>query len=567
MGLVSTSITVGPLKLSVLTIALGMVLLGGLIAIGFWLAGSLGFGPLAPPIPPEVDRRAAPASPAPEGWLRLGSGFGVPAAWMAATLLVLPIVVYVISYLPWVALGNRLTEGWPPGNHGQTLLQLTQSMYDYHNNLRRGAPGLVAVVGLAARPQAGLVLPGLLRRQHGGVHLRRRQPRHLVACRTGHGVLRLAGVPAAQPRAGADRAGVCLAMAALGAHRPGDVPVPLLHERAVLHPRPVLLHGRALARRVAPHLAAGEGWPRLRPSSDRRCSGSARGRCAASFGSTPSTRARRPAPGTPATWSSRPRLAALVLIVGVAVVVMLYLLLHLDRGAAGEAGGGRAATSGTFGRLLVTVLVAAIGIVVAQRFVGQGVVFQIQGFDSSYLAVLLGIPLFLIALFILTARDARRFVAGAGFAAVVAFLIEYPNISALPLPSTIVNAYQGLLPTYLYPFQFPVNTDPAAPSLHLFSLEPAVLLVALTVTSLVVGYAAWVWRIGPPPRPAWSGGAWLARAWVGLSFGRAGSLPGGVVRSGNVRCYARTLDLAAGRRNRPSIGECKGASEARGLRY
>ena len=37
----------------------------------------------------------------------------------------------------------------------------------------------------------------------------------------------------------------------------------------------------------------------------------------------------------------------------------------------------------------------------------------------------------------------------------------YPNIAALPLPSTVVNAYQGLLPTYLYAFQFPVSTGPA----------------------------------------------------------------------------------------------------------
>ena len=77
----------------------------------------------------------------------------------------------------------------------------------------------------------------------------------------------------------------------------------------------------------------------------------------------------------------------------------------------------------------------------------------------------------------------------------------YPNISALPLPSAVVNAYQGLLPTYLYPFQFPVNTDPAAPSFKLFALEPAVLLIALTITCIVVGYAAWVWRIGPVDRP------------------------------------------------------------------
>ena len=38
------------------------------------------------------------------------------------------------------------------------------------------------------------------------------------------------------------------------------------------------------------------------------------------------------------------------------------------------------------------------------------------------------------------------------------FVVLYPNIAALPLPDTIVNAYQGLLPTYLYAFQFSVNT-------------------------------------------------------------------------------------------------------------
>ena len=38
------------------------------------------------------------------------------------------------------------------------------------------------------------------------------------------------------------------------------------------------------------------------------------------------------------------------------------------------------------------------------------------------------------------------------------FAILYPNISALPLPSAVVAAYQGILPTYLYAFQFPVST-------------------------------------------------------------------------------------------------------------
>ena len=63
-------------------------------------------------------------------------------------------------------------------------------------------------------------------------------------------------------------------------------------------------------------------------------------------------------------------------------------------------------------------------------------------------------PLLLVASQILTARDARRFVLV--FVGVVAawFVFLYPNISALPLPSSFANAYQRLLPTYLYPFQF-----------------------------------------------------------------------------------------------------------------
>jgi hypothetical protein len=141
------------------------------------------------------------------------------------------------------------------------------------------------------------------------------------------------------------------------------------------------------------------------------------------------------------------------------------------------------------------------------RVAGQGVIFEVNGFQSTYLALLLGVPLALIALFVLTARDSRRFVAGTVFAIVLAFIVLYPNISALPLPSTVVNAYQGLLPTYLYPFQFPVNTDPAAAGMKLFALEPAILLLALTVTCLVVGYAAWVWRIGPTDRGATGSGS------------------------------------------------------------
>ena len=52
------------------------------------------------------------------------------------TLAVLPLGVYIASYLPWAALGNQLITGWPIDNTGQTLTDLTASMYRYHDTLR-----------------------------------------------------------------------------------------------------------------------------------------------------------------------------------------------------------------------------------------------------------------------------------------------------------------------------------------------------------------------------------------------------------------------------------------------
>ena len=107
-----------------------------------------------------------------------------------------------------------------------------------------------------------------------------------------------------------------------------------------------------------------------------------------------------------------------------------------------------------------------------------------------------------VAWVVATARDPRRFAAGLILACVVFFVVWYPNIAALPLPSAIVNAYQGLLPTYLYAFQFPVNTDPVVQGLKLLDGPPLILLGALLATVVVVGYSAWSWRIALAEREA-----------------------------------------------------------------
>ena len=62
--------------------------------------------------------------------------FSGEAILVGLALIVIPLGVYVASYLPWAALGNQIVPGWPPGNTGQTLIDLTASMYRYHDTLR-----------------------------------------------------------------------------------------------------------------------------------------------------------------------------------------------------------------------------------------------------------------------------------------------------------------------------------------------------------------------------------------------------------------------------------------------
>jgi len=117
-------------------------------------------------------------------------------------------------------------------------------------------------------------------------------------------------------------------------------------------------------------------------------------------------------------------------------------------------------------------------------------------------ALILSIPAVLIAVFVATARDARRFVIGAVVAIVAWFVVVYPNISALPLPTSIANVYQGVLPTYLYAFQFPVSTIPRNTAIQLLSPVPLLLAASVIFLSVVVAYSAWVWRLALAERVA-----------------------------------------------------------------
>ena len=76
-----------------------------------------------------------------------------------------------------------------------------------------------------------------------------------------------------------------------------------------------------------------------------------------------------------------------------------------------------------------------------------------------------------------------------------------PELSGLPLPNGIFNWYQGILPTWLYPFQFPVNTDPAV-TVSLVGPWPLTLFAAVLVAAILVGYSAWAWRLAMAERAA-----------------------------------------------------------------
>ena len=123
---------------------------------------------------------------------------------------------------------------------------------------------------------------------------------------------------------------------------------------------------------------------------------------------------------------------------------------------------------------------------------------------SSDLLALLGLAvLALPAWLVLRARDPRRFVLGVTGAAVLWLLLFYPNLSGLPMPSDLATLYQGLLPTWNWDFQFAVNTDPAMVG---GVVDAGTLVVGAVTVVFVIGVALLAGRWGgatrgPDPAP------------------------------------------------------------------
>jgi hypothetical protein len=520
MGRAQTSLTFGSLKATPLEIAFACAAIGLVAWLLFVLAARIGFGPLArPPDPSEPAALLPPPAPPPSAaWLRPGALLGLPIVWMVACLLIVPIGLYVLSYVPWAFIdSHQLFDGWPPGHTGQTLLKLTGDMYAYHNNLATPhaasspwwawlfdlKPVWFYQEGLAGNTTAAIYDAG-----------------NLVIWWLGLPALGFAAWQAfarrSLPLALITIAFACqwvswarIDRAAFQYHYYTSLPFLIL---ALAYFLSELWHGASRRTWLMARLTAGIAvlGPALFWIFDRPLCGF--------------VGVDRAVPGSAACPPIIPQFIlttqtlATAVVVGLSVLIVVRLLGRLQvqdpTDVEWTEAGGLGAVVARAGwadvnpstRALILLLATAAGAIVLTILIRLALpdtnVLVWDRIPVEPVAVILGIPALLIAVFVATARDARRFVTGALVAIVSWFVVVYPNISALPLPTSIANVYQGVLPTYLYAFQFPVSTVPRNTTIQLLSPVPLLLAASVIFLSVIVAYSAWVWRLALAERHA-----------------------------------------------------------------
>ncbi len=475
------------------SLAFGIVCL-----LGGWLAGRTGRGPLAR-FPRAVSEPAAP--PPPRGWLRPGSGFlGLP--WLLALVIVVavPLVVYVASYIPWIALGNQWFAGYPPGHTGQTFLDLQVSMYDYHNYLRATHP--------ASSPWWAwpLDLKPVWFAQNDYAN-----GTTAVIYDTGNVISFWLSIPAvawaawqAWRRRSLALTLVIIAILAMWLpwaridratfqyHIFTTLPFSFL---ALAYFLAELWHGPSprtwlLARASAALMIIGA--PLLWLLRLPLC-GVARTEQVNSGTEVCAQLSRQ------LTLTDIQVVGLLLAVGGLVAAAAVFWLRVQSRSAASEGTdledlaprGEDRPTLALLLPVLFSVALLGVAIVVLGAGLPGAPVFQAQVLaeEPAFIALLLlAVP----AYFALRATDPRRFVIGVLVAAVAWFVAFYPNIASLPVPTPLSQIHLGFLPTWNWGFQFGVNLDePNRAALDLGSI--GLLVVAVGGLCIAAAYAAHAW--------------------------------------------------------------------------
>lgn len=485
---------VTPFRLRVAGIA-ALVIGAGSLA-GLWLAGRHGRGPFGGPA--HAPRSATPA------WLAPDRAAGIPWLLGLTLLTVLPVGIYATSYAPWVELGNQWLPGIPAGHTGQTLADLTGSMYQYHDDLRaeHAASSPWWAWPLDLKP-VWFYQEQFAGRTTGLIH------------DAGNVVVFWLGLPA-------------MAFAAWAAWRRRSLSLALvvLMWAALLLPwaridratfqyhvytsLPFLVLGLAYLLAELWHGPGPRTWFLARLAT-----------ALAILGVPLLWLVRQPLCLLAGTQVANPggvacgeivrtaqlSQAALVSLVVVALGVGISLGLvwrAADRGARGYPGVASRQPGGVaLPRLLAVAVAVLSAVLLAHVALGAspGLTLSVspEALSLAGLAVLAG-PAWLV----LRARDPRRLVGGVVIVAALWLAVWYPNLAGLPLPSDIAHVYQGVLPTWIWDFQFAVNLDPPTDG----GMVDASTLVLGAVTALVVAAAAAV-----------------ARTWRYRGVGRSGTGP------------------------------------------
>ncbi len=432
------------------------MIFGVVIAIIALIATMTGHGPWA---------SARPVEPGTSAWLRPGPVHVLPWLLTLAALTVAPVIVYLISYSPWVELGNDwglpLLGSLPflaeSTDGGRTMASLTESMYQYHDNLRaeHAASSPWWAWPLDLKPvwffqerydddTTGLIYDsgnlvifwlGLAGMAFSALMAWRRRSLALT-------VVVVMWAAMWMPWARVDRA-------AFQYHVYASLPFMLT---ALAYFLGELWHGPSwrvwfLARATA--AVAIVAIPLMWLLRTPLCI------IAGTAVANPDGVACAHEVTRTAQLSEAGVTALFVTGAGAAMAAAIGW-----RASRRDTDRGQALWAAV---LAAVALATAVGVIAALAFLDSGSTTGLT-VSSDVLALIGLMVLAFPAAIALRARDPRRFVLGVLVAAGLWLLLWYPNISGLPLPSDFAHLYQGLLPTWNYDFQFAVNTDPASDS-------------------------------------------------------------------------------------------------------